>query len=435
MRIDSSGNVSIGTTNTSNKLTVAGGVSAFEGLSALEISTSQIKFPNKDFNINTVNKTIFSITSAGNMALNNSKYLDTYKFSVSSNPFDTTGNHIAYFEGFRQLWVTSISADSSGGFGDVATIRNPSSNGLLTVTAGGTVGGGEINLTGGGWVLNPSHIPPGSIVFRAGTAALSMQPERLRIDSSGNLNIGSYHSGGNGGRLTADGELKYKLSTSAGTYGFGTAGMSLGTTSNHPVYINTNSTERLIIDSSGNGLAGADNAYTWGGVSNRWSVIYAVNGTIQTSDINSKIDIAESTLGIGFIKSLNPVSYKFKVGGNLVSSEPDGIESVKIKDAIFDEDGNEVVPAVYEDRPKTKTVLTPVEGKRTHWGFVAQEVKAAADAAGVDFGGWIKTNMNNPDSEEGLRYDQFIAPLTKALQEAIAKIETLESKVAALEAT
>ena len=196
----------------------------------------------------------------------------------------------------------------------------------------------------------------------------------------------------------------------------------------------TNSTDRMIIDSSGNGVAGVDNAYTWGGASNRWSVIYSATGSINTSDINSKKDIAESTLGIDFIKSLNPVSYKFKVGGNLVSSEPDGTESVKIKDAVLDEDGNEVEPAVYEDRPKTKTVLTPVEGKRTHWGFVAQEVKAAADAAGVDFGGWVKTDTNNPDSEEGLRYDQFISPLTKALQEAIAKIETLESKVAALEA-
>ena len=84
----------------------------------------------------------------------------------------------------------------------------------------------------------------------------------------------------------------------------------------------TNSTDRMIIDSSGNGVAGVDNAYTWGGASNRWSVIYSATGSINTSDINSKKDIAESTLGIDFIKSLNPVSYKFKVGGNLVSSEP-----------------------------------------------------------------------------------------------------------------
>jgi len=36
-------------------------------------------------------------------------------------------------------------------------------------------------------------------------------------------------------------------------------------------------------------------------------------------------------------------------------------------------------------------------------------------------------------SQQALRYDQFIASLTKALQEAMAKIETLEIKVKALE--
>ena len=300
-------------------------------------------------------------------------------------------------------------------------------------------------------------------------AAYTSGTERLRIDSSGNVGIGLTNPDGKlavAGTLTALGIEVGKAGQTGNRYagidftgddtytdfGFriirentgqnansvivarGTGNLDIGTNEAGPILFRTTATERLRINSSGHGLAGADNAYTWGGASNRWSVIYSATGSINTSDINSKKDIAESTLGIDFIKSLNPVSYKFKVGGNLVSSEPDGTESVKIKDAVLDEDGNEVEPAVYEDRPKTKTVLTPVEGKRTHWGFVAQEVKAAADAAGVDFGGWVKTDTNNPDSEEGLRYDQFISPLTKALQEAIAKIETLEAKVAALEA-
>jgi hypothetical protein len=55
---------------------------------------------------------------------------------------------------------------------------------------------------------------------------------------------------------------------------------------------------------------------------------------------------------------------------------------------------------------------------------------SATRLKGVDFGGWILTDVNDPDSAQGLRYHQFIAPLTKALQEAIAKIETLEGMVA-----
>ena len=56
------------------------------------------------------------------------------------------------------------------------------------------------------------------------------------------------------------------------------------------------------------------------------------------------------------------------------------------------------------------------------------------DTAGVDFGGWVLDDKDDSDSQQSLRYDQFIAPLTKALQEAIAEIESLKAKVAALEA-
>jgi len=150
-----------------------------------------------------------------------------------------------------------------------------------------------------------------------------------------------------------------------------------------------------------------DNAVSLGEASGRWSAVYAVNGTIQTSDQRLKTEIADSVLATDFIKSLRPVSYKWIEGGKVDSGERD-------------EDNN----YIYESVP----------GQRTHWGFIAQEVKQAVDDAGVDFGGWVLTDKDDPDSQQSLRYDQFIAPLTKALQEAIAKIETLEAKVAALEA-
>ena len=153
-------------------------------------------------------------------------------------------------------------------------------------------------------------------------------------------------------------------------------------------------------------LPSSDNTYQCGASGQRWSLIYAANGTIQTSDARDKTDIASAALGIDFIKKLNPVSYKFVVGNN--------------KESGFDEEGNRIYEAV--------------PGKRTHWGFIAQEVKEAADEFGVDFGGWILTDTEDLDSQQGLRYDQFIAPLTKALQEALAEIDILKAKVASLEA-
>ena len=57
-----------------------------------------------------------------------------------------------------------------------------------------------------------------------------------------------------------------------------------------------------------------------------------------------------------------------------------------------------------------------------------QEVKQVVDDAGVDFAGWSLADKDDSNSTQSLRYEGFIAPLTKALQEAIAKIETLETQ-------
>jgi hypothetical protein len=172
-------------------------------------------------------------------------------------------------------------------------------------------------------------------------------------------------------------------------------------------------TERMRINSSGGALfsnasyvaPGADNAIPLGLGSFRWSAVYAANGTIQTSDQRAKTNVANATLGSDFIKALRPVSYQWIEGGKRHTGE-------------YDEDNN----FVYESVP----------GQRTHWGFIAQEVKQAVDDTGADFGGWVLTDKDDPDSQQALRYDQFIAPLTKALQETMAELESLKAEVAAL---
>jgi hypothetical protein len=167
-------------------------------------------------------------------------------------------------------------------------------------------------------------------------------------------------------------------------------------------------TERLRIRANGNTEPGADNTYTIGTSDSRWGSVWAANGTIQTSDERTKTQIANAHLGFEFIKSLRPVSYRWIEGGKRETGERN-------------EDGT----AIYESVP----------GERTHYGFIAQEVKEAVDAAGVDFGGWLLSDKDDPDSQQALRYDQFIAPLTKALQEAMTKIETLETANASQAAT
>lgn len=134
-----------------------------------------------------------------------------------------------------------------------------------------------------------------------------------------------------------------------------------------------------------------DNAVTLGASGARWSTIWAATGTIQTSDIRQKTDIAPSDLGLDFVLALEPVRYRWVVGSN-----GDG-----------------------EPRP----------GRRTHYGLVAQQVQTVLGDR--DFAGHILADPSDAESEQGLRYDAFIAPLVKAVQELAARVADLESRPSA----
>jgi hypothetical protein len=174
------------------------------------------------------------------------------------------------------------------------------------------------------------------------------------------------------------------------------------------------SVERMRITNGGNTQPGTDNAYSLGASGIRWSAVWAATGTIQTSDEREKKDIVDSDLGLDFINKLRPVSFKWKVGQNVVTSE-----------TIINENGEE----------ESKQVITPREGIRTHYGLIAQEVETLLD--GKDFGGFIHDTETDI---KGLRYDQFVPLLIKSIQEQNQLIQeqkqlitNMESRLKALE--
>ena len=78
--------------------------------------------------------------------------------------------------------------------------------------------------------------------------------------------------------------------------------------------------------------------------------------------------------------------------------------------------------------------MNPKEGKRTHYGMIAQEVKEVLDELEVeDFAGWILTDKEDSDSEQGLNYSEFVSPLIKAVQEQQQIIEDLKARIETLE--
>lgn len=154
----------------------------------------------------------------------------------------------------------------------------------------------------------------------------------------------------------------------------------------------------------------ADNASTLGSASYRWSTVYAATGVINTSDARAKQDVRDCPLGLDFVRALRPRLYRWIEGGA-------DVETMEIA-TPGDRDGEARIEHRRRPRP----------GRRAHLGLIAQEVKTALDAAGLDCGLWVAENPADPDSSQSLRYDQFVAPLIGAVQELARRLDRLERR-------
>ena len=151
---------------------------------------------------------------------------------------------------------------------------------------------------------------------------------------------------------------------------------------------------------------GTGNTYNCGNSGNRWKDIYSYNAPNYLSDVRLKTDIEICDLGLTFIQSLRPVSYRWIVGQRewLPPDNPDDLEA----------------KGTLVDRP----------GVRRHYGLIAQELRDALD--GKDFAGYC---YDESADEYSLRYSELIAPLIKAVQELAGQVEALTARVEALEST
>jgi hypothetical protein len=159
-----------------------------------------------------------------------------------------------------------------------------------------------------------------------------------------------------------------------------------------------------------------DNAYSCGTGTKKWSVVYAATGTINTSDERDKIiegDLASFAGAV--VDAVSPVLYKWAVGGQYV--EQDG------------EEPNPANPEIMQPR----MVVRQKPGVRRHAGWRAQDIKAAMDAVGVDFGAWGLEEAADAESRQWVRPDQLSAVLWAALRETRAEVAALKAKVETFE--
>jgi len=276
-------------------------------------------------------------------------------------------------------------------------------NGAWSVGSNGTSTGtsGQV-LTSAGSSAVPTWQTPSSIVNSTATITTSIAASGSEAVGLSINNSGGAANDAMSIRFTSGGSNRGYIMNHVGGDGDTTIQMRFATGLTTP-------TVKTVIDNTGNLWANTDNAMTLGKSGNRWSAVWSANGTIQTSDYRRKNSIADSVLGLDFINNLRPVSYKLNEGG-VIQHPP-----------VLDADKNVITPGYNE--------ITP--GSRTHWGLISQEVKAALPN-GIDFAGWVQDDVNDPDSFQSLRYDEFISPIIKALQELSAKVTALEADVATL---
>ncbi len=123
------------------------------------------------------------------------------------------------------------------------------------------------------------------------------------------------------------------------------------------------------------------------------------------SDGRYKKNIKENVAGLAFINRLKPITYTIDV---------DGLDTYFSKGRKTD--------------PKAKTTnraKNTEAAKAVYSGFIAQDVEAAAAGLNYTFSG-----VDKPVSKDGLyglRYDNFVVPLVKAVQELSAQNDTLKS--------
>ena len=340
-----------------------------------------------------------SITDFGIRATNNlvfgTGFTEKMRITSAGNVGIGTASPSSYNSDFSNLVIANTS--SFAGM-TIATANN--SYGTIAFADGTT---GNEKFRG---YIQYSHTDDAMIFASSAT-------ERMRITSTGSVGIGTTSPSN---KLTvsnaANGTIASFTNTADADFFINlTSGVTLLSPTTGTLAFGTSSTERMRITSVGNTQPGADNAYSLGVSGTRWSAVWAANGTIQTSDEREKKDIIDSDLGLGFITKLRPVSFKWKVGQNVVTSE-----------VVKDEEGNPILDE--EGNEKTESVIIPREGKRSHYGLIAQEVEEVLD--GKDFGGFIHDEETDT---KGLRYDQFVPLLIKSIQELNDKIAILESKL------
>ncbi len=451
LRIDSSGNVGIGTTSPSGLLHISGtdtGVKIQEStgsLSAMTANTSQsIGFQGGNAEIG-----LFKDSGA-----NYSYVIGTYQGSIDIPLVFRTGNRAERMRidsSGRLLLGTSSLIDSSTASN--FQIANASGPRLCIARNNTTVTGG--NLMGAidfyGNDSNGTYEQCARIVAEAdGTHGTGDKPtrlalyttadgassstERMRIDSSGRLLVGVSSSFANAnadnlqvGDNSASAESGITLGSTTGSgIRFGdasdaSAGIIEYFHTDNSLRLHTNATERMRITAEGIGYhISTNHGYHLGTTAGAGTTKFLYRGHHS------------STAG-----TYNSGTECFTVwsNGNVINTNNSygQISDVKLKENIADANSqwNDIKAVQVRNFNFKEETGNPTH---TQIGVIAQEIETVSPGLVTQTPDYDDEGNDLGTVTKGVNYSVLYMKSVKALQEAIERIETLEAKVAALEA-
>ncbi len=375
--------------------------------------------------------------------------------SAASGDYDATG----YELDFNNLNADRGTAD--GGFGLAA----PVAVGLAVTGAGSFLSTAAISIEGpGSPIWNRGIVVGDSSVAQATLQDLGTATISLDIRGAHAISVDTWQSSGIPLRIPNSNAI---------------VAQNAAATANIPVVavdiddnIELGSVASSFVVSGAHTIPALDATFDLGFPSNRWGDIYAVNGVLQSSDPALKTDIAKLPDVAGLVKAIDPVTFRWREDKPLLVEVTEEVtvhatewqdieeEVTELRDGkavrlkrkrraevylydelpVEDEAGNPVmiagpgqaaprqathrVPRMVTKQVATRKPAPSAAGTRLHWGFLAPEIKAAFDAAGLDFGGHVTA----ADGSQHLRPDQLIPVLWKAVQELMARVEALEGK-------
>jgi len=303
--VDSLGNVGIGSstfdaTNPEKLLVDAGTTTSVNGMAVKGTVNNYLQFnvqnrstgPSASTDIvataDNGNESTNYIDMGINGSGNNGRFFgnanDSYLYSVGQNLYmgnGTVGKYLAFITGgIDQITNERMRIDGAGnvGIGTAAPSQKLDVNGNINAS-GSLISQGSVLVDAAN--VNTGTLTPG-IQFGGSSSGETISSKRTAGTNQWGID---FYTGGTN-RMTI---------TNGGNVGIGT---------NAPGY-------KLTV--AGIVAPSADNTYSLGGgTTNRWSAVYATNGTIQTSDRRLKTNIKNLNYGLKEVLALQPVSYNWK---------------------------------------------------------------------------------------------------------------------------